>query len=200
MNAKRQMASPRRSATEQRDTRALLVEHAVALVEEVGLAGFTAREVARRVGVSHAAPFRHFPSRSALLADAAASGFRALRLRMVAAGRSAPERDLVVRLGMEYIAFAQERSAIFELMFRHGLTNDEGDLVLDERLAVFNLIIDAATGDGVRVASAEKITLLAGVHGLAVLASQGLVGPLTREHLQLALERHVRAQLVVQHG
>jgi AcrR family transcriptional regulator len=189
------MASPRRLTAGQQETRALLVEHAVGLVEEVGLARFTAREVARRAGVSHAAPFRHFPSRSALLADAAASGFRDLRVRMVAAaGLSATNHDLVVRLGMEYVAFALERSAIFELMFTNNLMNDADDLVLEHRLSVFNLMIDGATGGDARIATPLETSLLAGVHGLAVLASQGLVGPLTHEHLQLALERHVLAQ------
>lgn len=170
----------------------MLVEHACRLVDEVGLARFTAREVARRVGVSHAAPFRHFPSRSALLADVAANGFRDLQARMlVATGGPDAQHDLVVRRGMEYVAFAQEHRAIFELMFRDDLVDGAEDLVLDHRVAAFNLLMEGATGSEAGVATPLQTGLLAGVHGLAVLASQGLLGPLTPEHLQLTLERHV---------
>ncbi len=186
------MASPRRPITGQRETRALLVEHASRLVEEVGLARFTAREVARRVGVSPAAPFRHFPSRSALLADVAASGFRALQDRMVAAtGGPATQGEQVIRRGLEYVAFAEKQPAIFELMFRDDLVVGAEDLVLDHRAAAFNLLIGGATRKGAGGATDLQIGLLAGVHGLAILASRGLLGPLTPEDLRLTLERWV---------
>lgn len=151
--------------TRQRETRELLVEHAIGLVEEVGLAGFAAREVARRAGVSHAAPFRHFQSRTALLADAAVNGFRDLRVRLVAAAGppATAKHDLVIRLGMEYVAFAQERPAMFELMFRNDLLNGAAELVHEHCLSVFALMVDGATGDDPRSAVALKISLLAGV-------------------------------------
>jgi AcrR family transcriptional regulator len=178
--------------TSQRETRGRLVEHAVGLVEEVGLARFTAREVARRVGVSHAAPFRHFPSRTALLADAAAEGFLDLQARLVTAvdRPAVTERELVIRLGMEYVAFAQARPALFELMFRSDVLNDAGGLVQEHCRSVFALMTGRATGPDVRIATPLDTTLLAVLHGLAVLASQGLLGPVTREHVRLALERH----------
>ena len=49
------------------------------ILEEEGLAALSLRSVARRAGVSHAAPYRHYPSREALLADVAVEGLRALR-------------------------------------------------------------------------------------------------------------------------
>lgn len=167
-------------------TRELLVAHATQLLEEVGLAGFTAREVARRVGVSPAAPFRHFPGRDALLAEVAASGHRALRQLLVAVvpQLEATRNDLVVSRAMEYVAFARERPGIFELMFR-------SDMVHGDCLAAFVLLLDGAVEEPLHEATPQEISVLAGIHGLAVLASQGVLGPVSREHLRRILERNL---------
>src|SRR6266404_3557169 len=58
--------------------REVLLQAAIQLIAEVGPAAFTLREVARRAGVSHNAPYRHFPDREDLLAAVAAQGFREL--------------------------------------------------------------------------------------------------------------------------
>ena len=55
--------------------RKTLLDAAVALIGEVGPRAFTLREVARRAGVSHNAPYRHFPSKDELLVAVAAEGF-----------------------------------------------------------------------------------------------------------------------------
>src|SRR6266702_7079154 len=62
-----------------------LLKTAIQLIGEVGPTGFTLREVARRAGVSHNAPYRHFPDREDLLAAVAAQGFRALDEAMLEA-------------------------------------------------------------------------------------------------------------------
>src|ERR1700740_773464 len=59
-----------------------LLKTAIQLIGEVGPAGFTLREVARRAGVSHNAPYRHFADREELLAAVAAQGFRELTQAM----------------------------------------------------------------------------------------------------------------------
>src|SRR5580658_6562300 len=62
--------------------RDVLLEGAVCVIAEVGPAAFTLREVARRAGVSHNAPYRHFRDKDALLAAVAAQGFRELTQAM----------------------------------------------------------------------------------------------------------------------
>src|SRR3984957_6024861 len=72
-----------------------LLDAAVALIGEVGPQGFTLREVARRAGVSHNAPYRHFRDKDDLLAAVAAQGFDRLTEQMkkaMAKGRTAAER------------------------------------------------------------------------------------------------------------
>ena len=67
-----------------------LVEAAKRLIAERGADGFTLREVARRVGVTHVAAYRHYADRRALLAAVAEQGFHRLRRRLEGARRRTP--------------------------------------------------------------------------------------------------------------
>ena len=60
-----------------------LLDAAIQLIAEIGANGFTLREVARRAGVSHNAPYRHFADREELLAAVALQGFRELDQAML---------------------------------------------------------------------------------------------------------------------
>lgn len=96
---------------------------------------------------------------------------------------------------MEYVAFAQERPAIFDLMFRNDLASSAGEPVFEQRLSVLNLMINGATGGDDLSVTPTGASLVAGVHGLAVLASQGFMEPLPPERLQAVVERHVAAHV-----
>ena len=74
------------------DLKRVVIETAQAMLREEKGWQFTLREVARRAGVSHAAPYKHFPDKSALLAELAALGFDALRT--VLASAIDPEKDV----------------------------------------------------------------------------------------------------------
>src|SRR5499425_3862321 len=87
---------------------------AIRLIAEVGPTAFTLREVARRAGVSHNAPYRHFRDRDDLMAAVAAEGFRELSRAMMEA--AAPKSDALDRLrqaGLGYVRFALRRPAHF---------------------------------------------------------------------------------------
>src|ERR1700733_14069067 len=84
-----------------------LLDFAVVLIAEVGPQAFTLREVARRAGVSHNAPYRHFRDKDDLLAAVAAEGFDRLAGEMktaMAKGRTAAERLNLA--GRGYVQFA----------------------------------------------------------------------------------------------
>jgi AcrR family transcriptional regulator len=98
--------------------REALLQAAIQLIAEVGPVGFTLREVARRAGVSHNAPYRHFPDREDLLAAVGAQGFRELNEAMLEAVRH--QRSSVGRLkraGLAYVEFALRRPEHFTVMF-----------------------------------------------------------------------------------
>jgi AcrR family transcriptional regulator len=98
--------------------RKTLLDAAVALIGEVGPRAFTLREVARRAGVSHNAPYRHFASKEELLAAVAAEGFDRLTARMQKA--MAPGHSPLQRLelcGCGYVDFALRWPQHFLVMF-----------------------------------------------------------------------------------
>ena len=90
-----------------------LLDAAVALIGEVGPQAFTLREVARRAGVSHNAPYRHFRDKDDLLAEVAAQGFDQLTESMkeaMARGKTAAERLSLAGRGYVQFAFAMARN------------------------------------------------------------------------------------------
>lgn len=84
------------------------------------------REVARRAGVSHQAPYHHFVDREAILAAIVGDGFKRLREDMVAAiaGINDPV-DRLTAIGRAYVGFALAQPACFKLMFRSELVRAE---------------------------------------------------------------------------
>jgi AcrR family transcriptional regulator len=98
--------------------REALLHGAVRVVAEVGPAAFTLREVARRAGVSHNAPYRHFRDKDALLAAVATQGFRELTRAMREAGqRQSHALDKLKQSGLAYVTFAIRRPEHFTVMF-----------------------------------------------------------------------------------
>ncbi|MGW7578038.1 TetR/AcrR family transcriptional regulator [Streptomyces sp. NPDC054765] len=95
-----------------------LVEGAQKLLAEKGTAGFSLHELARRVGVSVAAPYRHFENRDALLGAVAARGYEKL-LRMLGESLSDAAGPIAqLRLfGVSYMRFAIDYPELFEIMF-----------------------------------------------------------------------------------
>src|SRR4051812_39086545 len=105
-------------------TRDRLVDTARAYLDEEGVDGIGLREIARRAGVSHGAPLRHFPTLGALLAAVAAAGFRDLYASVDLAVRSGTGDDPLARLTAAahgYVDFARSHPGVFALMFRADL-------------------------------------------------------------------------------
>jgi AcrR family transcriptional regulator len=90
------------------DLRAALLLAAGKILEKKGISELSLREAARRAGVSHNAPYRHFLDRESLLAALAAEGFARLTRDLEAAGRE---------MGAAYVRFALEHPQRFRLMF-----------------------------------------------------------------------------------
>lgn len=158
--------------------RKALIAAALQLVAERGPAGFSLREVTRRVGVTHAAPYRHFPHRAALLAAVAEDGFIALGKAMARARDRIPGRRRLARveaLGHAYIRFATRQPSHFRVMFSSESTSAHGASLEAARNGAFaHLVVEirlAQQAGLVRGGSPESLALPAWaiVHGLSAL-------------------------------
>jgi AcrR family transcriptional regulator len=160
--------------------REALLEAAVRLIAEVGPTAFTLREVARRAGVSHNAPYRHFHDRDDLMAAVAAQGFRELTRAMIeaAAGKSdALER--LKRAGLGYVTFALRRPEHFTVMFDAPASTRKhpGSAAASEEAFAILLGFVRTCQESGHLASGDlrEMALLAWtmVHGIAKLAITG---------------------------
>src|SRR5271169_4915054 len=100
------------------DLRRALVQAALELAAEDKDWNFSLREVARRAGVSHNAPYNHFPHKRDLLDAAAAAGHELLRSELTAAvAKIADPRAALSKLSSAYICFGIKNPALYRLMF-----------------------------------------------------------------------------------
>jgi AcrR family transcriptional regulator len=100
------------------DLRRALIDAAVDLVGSEGPSGLTLREAARRAGVTHAAPYRHFADKGALLAAVAEEGFHAMRSELErAVSSSSGGLQALEALGVAYVRFARTHPSQFRVMF-----------------------------------------------------------------------------------
>ncbi|HEX2542633.1 MAG TPA: TetR/AcrR family transcriptional regulator [Caldimonas sp.] len=126
-SARRAAPSPPRDGYHHGALREALIEAAESVLAERGLQGFSLREVARRSGVSPAAPAHHFGDADGLLRAVATLAFDGLTAALEA-GNARGGGDPVARLreqGVGYVGFALRYPGRFGLMFRTGLTRDD---------------------------------------------------------------------------
>jgi AcrR family transcriptional regulator len=152
------------------DLRRALLDTALEAIAEHGPVAISLRELARRAGVSHAAPTHHFRDKTGLLTALAAEGWGLLADALEAV----PDRAFS-ELGVAYVVFATEHPAHFAVMRAPGLVRrDDPELVAAERRA--GAALDAEPDGRPR----DRTTALAGwalVHGLSALLLEGMVAP-----------------------
>jgi AcrR family transcriptional regulator len=178
------MATPRkrkRDAYHHGDLRRTLLDVAFAHVERHGVDTLSLREVARQAGVSHAAPYRHFPTRDALIAAMAEEGFARLRQMLIEATRDEP--DALVRFraqGEAFIRFASTHPAHYRVMFSRQVPSRAGHpaLAAAGQAAMRELVdvIAACQKAGqLRRGNPERMAIAAWaiVHGMATLIVDG---------------------------
>ena len=115
--ARRLAAGRKRKAYHHGDLREALVEGALALLRDEGLEALTLRAVARRAGVSQAAPYRHFADRRALVAAVAERGFEQLQQTMLQQMQGAQGRGGLKMVAVAYVQFGLSNPAQYRVMF-----------------------------------------------------------------------------------
>jgi AcrR family transcriptional regulator len=153
------------------DLRNALRKAAHEILEEEGSAALSLRAVARKAGVSHAAPYRHFPSHAALLAELAQDGFAELR-NVIAAAASAPglQEDRIARIGGAYMRFVARRPALVRLMYGPQLPDRDAFPELGNVCESVGAEIGTALDD-----PALGLAVWAAIHGLAMLILENVV-------------------------
>lgn len=104
------------------DLKAALIDGTVDLIAERGVRGFSLAELSRRLGVTVAAPYRHFANRDELLAAVAVRALHAFGEALAAEGAEtdAPDQRLAA-MTAGYVRFAAEQPALFGVVFGLGL-------------------------------------------------------------------------------
>lgn len=159
------------------DARNALLRAGAELLEEQGAAGLSLRQVSERASLSRQAPYNHFASKEALLAELASTGFSRLERELRAAVNGLVGERALVESGAAYIAFAQSAPAMFRLMFSCELV----DLSRYPEVLVVAASAYAALTDIIFTLAPpsqfEDLSLAAWsmVHGYATLSIEGAI-------------------------
>jgi AcrR family transcriptional regulator len=152
-----------------------VLDGALSAIAEHGPAGLSLRDVARRAGVSHAAPAHHFGDKAGVLTAIATEGFELLA---AATGAAAEQSGSLIEGGIAYIRFAVEHPAHYEVMFRPDLYHQDDENLITARAAGANVLFDAVRNSLGPHATEEEtvggvIAAWSFAHGFASLWSAG---------------------------
>ncbi|GHH27241.1 TetR/AcrR family transcriptional regulator [Streptomyces lanatus] len=177
---------PKRSTYHHGDLKAALVSTALELIAEQGIAALSVAEVARRAGVSTAAPYRHFASKQALLIACAVAAARSLTARMLQAQEELPRDkqgsvdpvEATAAAAAAYTRFAAENGSGLDLIFAPELQDAGDEDLLQAGRGVMDALLPSAlalTGGDAREALELLERQIAAAHGYAALLRSGFL-------------------------
>ena len=161
------------------DLRSALVDAAIGVIAERGVRGFSLAEASRRLGVTTAAPYRHFADRDELLAAVAARALSVFAAMLAGAADAAdtPGQRLAVMAGA-YVRFAAQQRPLFDTLYNSGLDKSrypELQRACEPVDALLTVVLEVCDGD---TAAADALTdaVEASAHGHAMLLIDGEYG------------------------
>jgi len=174
------------------DLQRAVVSAALEVLSETQSTEFSLRELARRAGVSHNAPYKHFADKRELLAAVSAVGFERLAKRMTdATERFSNPRARLSAMARDYVRHGVDNPALYRLMFGGYLTGPDEDRPAIERAAaektkalLADAIIKGGLGSAIpntprheRKIAGALLIYWSLLHGLTLLLVDRLVGP-----------------------
>lgn len=168
------------------------IQEATRVIEASGLEQLSLREVARTLGVSHQAPYKHFADRDALLADVIAAAYDELTERLRSRPLLADPAQDLGEIGRRYLAFAEQHPRLYRLLFDHPITSLPHFEQIEAKAATAFGIVEGAVGRLVPTGSADirrqgALMAWAVVHGLASFVANDLL-PLTGSRAETDVE------------
>jgi AcrR family transcriptional regulator len=162
------------------DLKAALIDGTVELIAERGVRAFSLAELSRRLGVTVAAPYRHFADRDELLAAVATRALHAFADALVGGSASAdpPERKLAA-MARSYIRFAAEQRPLFDVVYATDLDKSRYPELMAayERLEeLFSACVARLCPDDPEAATALEDALEASARGHAAQLLDGFYG------------------------
>jgi AcrR family transcriptional regulator len=162
------------------DLRPALVDAAIAVIAERGVRDFSMAEASRRLGVTTAAPYRHFADRDELLAAVAARGLTVFAAMLSGAADAAdPPAQRLAAMAGAYVRFAAEQRPLFDALFSSGLDKSRHPELQRAWEPVDALLttvpLEVCDGDSV-AAEALSDAIEASAHGYAMLLTDGEYG------------------------
>ncbi len=154
-------------------------DQALAVLRLEGDSAISLRGIAKQIGVSAPALYRHYADRESLLAELAISGFAALRQQLLSVEQHTP-RAALIGIGLAYVAFAQSEPNLYRLMFGGRVLPKGAHPRLDQAgLGAFNVLQDTiARGQRAGYLKPAPLSLMTAtawslVHGLSQLTIDG---------------------------
>lgn len=180
------------------DLKNALIKAGVGILAKEGIGGLSLRKVAQRAGVSHSAPYSHFPDKQSLIAAISTEGFKQLYDELssvIASHRDNPKRQLMDG-ALVYVQFAMDNTDTFKIMFSGVLEKEkEYPSFVEISHKTFELVVDIVracqTAGVLRMDQPElvAVSIWGQVHGIVSLALEGQVS-------HMVLDRHTVQEVV----
>ena len=173
------------------DLRDALVQAALQEVERGGPEAVNISALAKKLGVSQPAPYRHFADREALLEALTAEAFRQFNVLLRDEIEKPSQRSRLSRVAQAALAFGLRRHGVYRLMFasRTMACAPDGSELHNAAQQTFALLLEAMEAPGAGLLrERHALQVWAALHGVVMLAEQGL---LTGNHAQITREQLV---------
>jgi AcrR family transcriptional regulator len=186
------------------DLRDALVHAALREAEQGGPEAISLKALAKQLGVSQPAPYRHFADREALLAAVTAAAFRQFSAVLREAVSKPSKRSKLSRLAQATLAFGLRRNGIYRLMFASRVmacASKDSELHA-AAMETFALVLEALEAPAVGLLRERfALQIWAALHGVVMLAEQGLLtgksANVTREELVEDIVRQTKMALTL---